>query len=108
MKKIFNYITIVKTKEGLKLGRNCGLSCHRRNQADKYHERDREIIAAINVLDSYEKMLWLYEISNFSPTIEKALKINNITQIITVLKEIAKQQNIKIETYAEKPLRWTY
>ena len=108
MKKVYNYITIVETKEGLKLGRNCGLSCHRRNQADKYHERDREIIAAINVLDSYEKMLWLYEISDFSPIVERALKINNITQIITVLKETAKQQDIKIEAYTEKPLRWTY
>lgn len=108
MKKVYNYITIVKTKEGLKLGRNCGLSCHRRNQADRYHKRDREIIAAINVLDSYEKMLWLYEISDFSPIVERALKNDNIIQIITVLKEIAKQQNIKIEIYTEKPLRWTY
>ena len=48
MKKVYNYITIVKDGSELKLGKNCGISCNRRNTMDKAHNRPTEIIAAIN------------------------------------------------------------
>lgn len=55
MKKTYNYITIVKTSKGYELGKNTGTSCNRRNAMDKAHNRDREIVAAVNLLNSYEE-----------------------------------------------------
>lgn len=53
MKKVYNYITIVKEGNDLKLGKNCGISCNRRNAMDKAHGRKRQIIAAINLLNPF-------------------------------------------------------
>lgn len=52
MKKVYNYITIVKDGDELKLGKNCGISCNRRNAMDKAHGRDRRIVAAVNLLST--------------------------------------------------------
>jgi hypothetical protein len=57
MKKVYNYITIVKEGHDLKLGKNCGISCNRRNIMDKAHKRPTEIIAAINFPNMLESTL---------------------------------------------------
>lgn len=51
MKKVYNYITIVKEGNDLKLGKNCGISCNRRNAMDRAHGKRTEIVAAINFPD---------------------------------------------------------
>ena len=115
MKKVYNYITIVKTENGFELGKNCGISCNKRNAMDKAHGRTKEIIGAINFPNMLKSTL---------DRVRFAAKANlqtlycgldwcteeGVKLILDRLEEIAKTLSKKAECtkHINPPTRWGY
>lgn len=114
MKKSYNYITIVKTEEGTLIIRtNCGISCNRRNQADKYHGRSREIIAAVNLEDGTpEKVreLWSLLLTKCGTWCLKVYEKKGLNGLLDYIETIAlvKGYATQCTIYNDRPTRWGY
>lgn len=113
MKKVYNYITIVKEGNDLKLGKNCGISCNRRNAMDRAHSRPTEIIAAVNLLNPfYENSL--EECLEMIQVILLAKGCNLLRMplevITTFIGKTAKELGYAKDyiAYTEKPVKWSY
>lgn len=118
MKKTYNYITIVKDGNELKLGKNCGISCNRRNAMDKAHGKATEIVAAINFPDMLPSTLsrvkaiaktnkhiiyTLYDGLDFRPTEAFELILDRVEEVAC---EISKRT--RCEKYVDTPTSWGY
>lgn len=118
MKKTYNYITIVKDGKEFKLGKNCGISCNRRNAMDKAHGRTKEIIGAINFPNMLESTLDRVRFAaKTNPHIITTLYCGldwcteeGVELILDRLEEIAKTLSKKAECtkHTTKPTRWGY
>ena len=114
MKKVYNYITIVKTEEGtLTIRTNCGQSCNRRNAMDKAHGRSREIIAAVNLEDGTpEKVrdLWSLLLTKCGTWCLRVYEKKGLNGLLDYIETIAlvKGYATTCTIYNNPPTRWGY